>query len=127
MQKEYVLSVDDFKQPKVLKGKEAIATLLVRLLLLQPGTIPDKPEMGVGLVENYRYSMRDKIDDLKLEIQNQISTYLPRYQGVDVAVKLNENNTLSIGIAIDGVLYKYETKEQIDNEDLALASLKAEY
>lgn len=123
MQKEYVLSVNDIKQPKILKGKEAIATLLVRLILLEPGTIPDKPLMGVGL-RNFRYSQKDGVDELRKRISSQISTYLPRYQGAQVTVKLNDNKTLSIGINIDGVLYKYETEELSDNNsDIALANL----
>lgn len=127
MQKEYVLSINDIKQPKVLEGKEAIATLLVRLILLEPGTIPDKPLMGVGL-KSYRYSDKEGVSDLRKRISSQITTYLPRYQGADVTVKLNSNKTLTIGIAIDGVLYKYETEEQSVNEsDIALASLSNEY
>ena len=127
MQKEYVMSINDFKEPKVLKGKEAIATLLVRLILLDPGTIPDKPLMGVGL-KNFRYSDQSGVDELKKRIRSQISTYLPRYQGADVTVKLNKNKTLSIGIQIDGVLYKYETEEQSDNNtDVSLESLSRDY
>lgn len=127
MQKEYVLSINDIKQPKVLEGKEAIATLLVRLILLEPGTIPDKPLMGVGL-KNFRYSDKEGVSQLRKRIISQITTYLPRYQGADITVKLNRNKTLTIGIAIDGVLYKYETEEQSVNEsDIALASLSNEY
>lgn len=127
MQKEYVLSINDIKEPRVLEGKEAIATLLVRLILLEPGTIPDKPMMGVGL-KNYRYSQREGVEDLRKRIHGQITTYLPRYQGADVTVKLNKNNTLTIGIEIDGVLYKYETEEQgVNNSDIALANLNNEY
>ena len=33
--KEYVLSTNSFKKPKVLTGKPAIATLLVRIILLR--------------------------------------------------------------------------------------------
>lgn len=127
MQKEYVLSINDIKEPKVLEGKEAIATLLVRIILLEPGTIPDKPLMGVGL-KRYRYSGPDGVDQLRKEIKSQITTYMPRYQGADVTIKLNDNKTLTIGIAIDGVLYKYETEEQSVNESgIALASLSNEY
>lgn len=122
MVKEYVMSINNFKEPKVLEGQEAIATLLVRLILLQPGTIPDRPNMGVGLVENYRYSDKSGVMELQKRIQQQIGLYLPKFQGAEVNVTLNKNNTLTIGILIDDVLYKYETSEQTDN-DVSLISL----
>ena len=116
MQKEYVLSLNDFKEPKVLEGKAAIATILVRLILLNPGTISDHPLMGVGLVEKYRYSFPDNVLELKKEIKRQIQLYLPRYQGAEVDVLLNKDNTLTIGIQIDDVLYQLETSELMDNQ-----------
>ena len=122
MVKEYVMSINNFKEPKVLEGQEAIATLLVRLILLQPGTIPDRPNMGVGLVENYRYSDKSGVMELQKRIQQQIGLHLPKFQGAEVNVTLNKNNTLTIGILIDDVLYKYETSEQTDN-DVSLISL----
>lgn len=115
MVKEYTLSINDYNEPKVLEGKPAIATLLVRLLLLQPGTIPDRPKMGVGLVENFRYSGKDGVMELQKELEQQIATYLPRYQGANVTVSLNTDNTLTIGIQIDDILYKFETSELSDN------------
>lgn len=122
MQKEYVLSLNNFKEPKVLEGKEAIATLLVRLILLQPGTIQDRPGMGVGLVKNYRYSFEEKISDLRKEIKTQIATYLPTYQGADVDVVLNSDKSITIGIKIDEVLYQFETSELLDN-DISMSDL----
>ena len=122
MTKEHVLSLNNFKEPKILAGKEAIATLLVRLLLLNPGTFPDRPTMGVGLVKNWRYSDKDSISDLRTEISKQIGTFLPKFQGVEVNVELTKQNTLVIGIVVDDTLYKYELNEQSDN-DINLTSL----
>lgn len=116
MQKEYVLSLNDFREPKVLEGKAAIATILVRLILLNPGTMPDRPLMGVGLVEKYRYSFPEDVNELKKEIKRQIQLYLPRYQGAEVDVLLNKDNTLTIGVKIDEVLYQLETSELMDNQ-----------
>ena len=111
MQKEYTLSINDLNEPEVLYGKEAIATILVRLLLLQPGTFPDRPKMGVGLVANYRYSDEEKISELRKEIENQVKTYLPRYQAASVTCILNKDNTLNIGIEVDDVLYQFDTSD----------------
>ena len=56
MSKDFLFSTDNFNQPKVVvEGKEAISTLLESLILLEPGTNPVRPEMGVELVSRYRY------------------------------------------------------------------------
>ena len=55
-EREYLLSVTPLKRPKVLEGEEAIAMDLLRLILLNPGSDPLHPDMGVGII-NYRYAM----------------------------------------------------------------------
>lgn len=115
LEQEMLLSVDSFKKPQVLEGKDAIGILLVRLIQLEPGTISSRPTMGVGLLSNYRYCDEDKALELKDHIRDQISIFLPEYQGVQVAVQLNEGGQLIIEITIDGTLYKYETEQQTED------------
>ena len=125
LEQEMVLSVDSFKKPKVLEGKEAIGILLVRLIQLEPGTIASRPKMGVGLLSNYRYCDEEKALELQDHIKEQIRTYLPEYQGVRVATKLNDNGKLTIDITIDKVLYRYETEQQTsDNRIVGIHSIK---
>ena len=45
--REYLLDVDNFSKPKILTDQQAIAALLTRLILLEPGTNPLFPTMGV--------------------------------------------------------------------------------
>lgn len=85
--RESAFSVDDFKNPKIYKNAEAIATLLTRLLLLEPGTIQSHPEMGVGLMSKYRYGVNGSASDLQASYQRQIDTYLPDFSGARVSVK----------------------------------------
>ncbi len=85
--RESAFSVDDFKNPKIYKNAEAIATLLTRLLLLEPGTIQSHPEMGVGLMSRYRYGVEGSASDLQANYQRQIETYLPDFSGARVSVK----------------------------------------
>ena len=49
--REYLLSMDNFGRSKILTDEEAIAALLTRLILLEPGTNPLMPAMGVGIVK----------------------------------------------------------------------------
>lgn len=115
LEQEMLLSIDSFKKPKVLEGKEAIGTLLVRLIQLEPGTFPSRPKMGVGLLSNYRYCDEDKASELQYHIRDQIRTYLPEYQAVQVSTYLNNSKQLIIDITIDKTLYRYETEQQSDD------------
>ena len=103
---EYVFSVDDFGSPIVLKNSEAIATILTRLLLLEPGTIQSHPDMGVGLVSRYRYSTESDIDNLRDDFRAQIEKYLPQYQGVQVNCFL-QNKVCYINATIDDTIYAF--------------------
>ena len=114
-EQEMLLSVDSFKKPTVLEGKDAIGILLVRLIQLEPGTISSRPKMGVGLLSNYRYCDEDKVLKLQDHIREQIRTYLPEFQTVQVETKLKEDGKLIIDITIDKTLYRYETEQQTDD------------
>lgn len=128
--KEPCLSVDEFNRPKILEGREAISTLLVHLILLEPGTYASHPTMGVGLVSRYRYNDEESLEQLQQDISEQITTYLPEFEAVDVNVYMdprnsvkNVGNEIIIDIQIDGVIYRYETEKQGDNK-IGLIDLK---
>lgn len=112
---ERLLTTDVFKQPKVVTDKEAISVLLIRLILLEPGTFSTRPDMGVGLVSRFRYMDESKLSELKKEIRNQITKYLPMFQAVEVGLSMDQDKQLTIEIQVDDTLYKYETAKQEDN------------
>ena len=102
---EHSFSVDDFENPKVHKDSEAMAILLTRLLLLEPGTIQSHPEMGVGLMSKYRYSVVGAASKLKSDFEAQIEAFLPDYfQGTSINVTQNAGKFL-ITAEIDGSIY----------------------
>ena len=121
--REMLLSVDSFNKPTVLEGKDAIGTLLVRLIQLEPGTFASRPKMGVGLLSNYRYCDEDKANQLQQHIKNQIMTYLPEFQAVQVATKLNPGGKLLIDITIDETIYRYET--EVESDSNAISSIQS--
>lgn len=118
--KEYLLSTNKFQQPKVLVDRDCCAMLLLRLLLLEPGSMPDQPEMGVGIVSHYLHSDIDKIDDLRLDIQTQISKFLPSLIGVSVEIATHEKE-LRIQITVDGVMYSFDTDSS--NNSITISNL----
>ena len=123
---EFSFSVDDFKSPKVYKNPKAVAVLLTRLLLLEPGTIQSHPEMGVGLYSNFMYGMEGTTaSNLKRSIQKQITTYLPDFQSLNVSV-VQKENTLYITIEIDGYVYGFvynADKQTLINDYTKLSEL----
>lgn len=101
--KEFAFSVNDFEEPKDYKNAEAVATLLVRLLLLEPGTIQSHPDMGVGLFSKYAHTT-DKATELRSDFQRQINKYLPQFGGIRIAVQ-QVKKAYIIGAEIQDTVY----------------------
>lgn len=111
--REYLLDTNNFEQPRILEDQQAIAALLTRLILLEPGTNPLFPTMGVGLVSKYRYTTQDKENDLKNDIRNQISTFLPEAQCTNVNLIYNEDKTIDIEITVDNTVFVYQSSKLV--------------
>lgn len=112
--KEYLLSTNEFLEPKVAEGSDAYGILLTRLLLLQPGTNPLHPAMGVGLGPKYRFISEDDIAMLQSRIQEQVNTYLPSdfMNMVKAYVELKPNSKyLQITIFADDTKYVFDTED----------------
>lgn len=108
MANEYVLSLNKFGTPKVLKdtnSDEATQTLITRLILMDPGTIQSHPEMGVGLISKYRFMYVDEIDELRNNIKLQMNKYLPFLQNVTVEVD-TVDNVIRITLFTDSGAYE---------------------
>lgn len=117
---EYTMSINTIKRPKVLKDKDAVYVLLVRLLLLEPGTNQCFPEMGLGLVSKYRYSFANDINKLIIAYKNQINTYLPGLEVIDVLGKV-VNKTLILEVNIDNeIIYPIA----FDTETMEIKDIK---
>ena len=112
--------MNNFKEPKEFSGGEAIFVLIKRLILLNPGTYPNHPLMGVGLVKNWRFREMDDVLPIKQAIQDQIETYLPEYSINNIDVVKKSNNELSIKIEVNNVIFRMETTK---DDDIKLSEL----
>lgn len=106
-QKEYLFSTNEFNEPAVLTEKAAIAILLVRLIMMDPGSDPLHPTMGVG-IRKYRYGFNN-VDELQKEVETQIQTFLPCYQNATVVIIVSPDKTCNIEITINDVVYVYDS------------------
>ena len=80
---ELFLSVNDSDK---LKGMTATAQQICNLLLIEPGTYPSEPLLGIG-IEGEQFELLDsfKLDSLKTKIENQIERYII----TDYDIKIN--------------------------------------
>lgn len=107
--KEYTFGVNKFSRPNSVVGDVAIGTRLMELIMMEPGDDPLHPDMGVGL-KTYRYSI-NTLDKLKDRVENQIATYLPFYQNVNVAIINTPDKICNIEITMNDKLYVYNSDE----------------
>lgn len=122
--KEYLLSTNEYLEPKVIESSDAYGVLLTRLLLLEPGTNPLHPGMGVGLGPKYRFITEDDMPILQSIIQEQVNTYLPSdFLTVTKAyIEIKPNSKyLQITIIADDTKYVFDTENS--NTPIELSDL----
>lgn len=121
--KEYLLSTNEFLEPKVLEGADAYGTLLTRLLLLQPGTNPLHPAMGVGLGPKYRFISETDLADLETRVKDQIHTYMPSefIATTSVSLEIKKSKYLQVVIIADDTKYVFDTEDS--NTPIELSDL----
>lgn len=113
---EYVFTTNVFNKPQVLKNKDAVLTLVTRLILLDPGTIPTIPDAGVGLVKKYRYLSDDNIPELEKNIKEQIEKFLPYFSQVSVVIEIDSTKSLYIHLDLDDNVFVLKSKVSKNNE-----------
>ena len=108
-EREYLFSVNVFNEPVEKTGQHAIALLLVRLILLNPGSDPLHPDMGVG-IQQYRYTM-NTLPELKKRVEDQIATYLPMFNSAKVDLTITPDKMCNINISFDDTVYIYDSHD----------------
>lgn len=120
---EYLIAVNNYKKPKVIKGNKGNYYMILRLMLMEPGTNPLFPLMGLGLRSKSRFANEDQIQELKVKLDQQIEMYLPDLIANNIEMEMDENNQLKITISSDTEEYVYNTNDF----DLDLDTLVEEY
>ena len=106
--KEYSFGVNSFNRPATVSGQNAIGARLMELITMEPGDDPLHPDMGVG-INTFRFGL-ENLEDLRTRVSDQIDTYLPFYQNVDVAIILTPDKVYNIEITIGDTVYTYDSK-----------------
>lgn len=105
--KEYACGINKLKKPITVQGNDAVGTRLMTLFMMEPGDDPLHPDMGLG-IKRYRYSI-DTMDQLEERIEQQIATYLPFYQNVDISIIRTPDKICNIEISIGDTTYVYDS------------------
>lgn len=121
MVSESLLSTSMYNKPMVLKDKDAVAILLLRLLIMTPGTNRQHPEMGVDVRGRYQYASEDEVDELSDEIRLQIDTYLPNFNTSTVDCTVSDK-VLKISINVDGTVFKFSSGNNLSDDEISLNS-----
>ena len=103
---DMLMSLNNFRTPRIIDGQHCVNLKVMRLILLEPGTHPDFPEKGFGLVSRYRYVMQDGLGNMAEELRNHMNQWLPDIRDVNVNMEL-KNGILYLGITCDDVYYEY--------------------
>ena len=108
--KEYLLSTDNFKNPVLKEGNDATGLLIMRLLILDPGTNRRHPSMGIGMLSKL-FSSSSDILNLQENIDSQMNTYMPPdIRPSEIKLTGNKKGFLEIHIVVKDIDYIYETE-----------------
>lgn len=108
--REYLLSINDYKEPSKMEGSAAVGILLVRLIMMDPGSDPLHPTMGLG-IRKYRFGI-NKLEELRSKMQYQLDTFLPCFKNATVNIALTRDKICVIEITIGDTVYVYDTEKQ---------------
>lgn len=106
---EPLLSVDKYYKPLVAKDQNYATLLLVRLILLEPGTFQTHPDCGVGLISKFKYATDVDMSELNSRIKDQIIKYLPQFSLVNVKCELGDDKA-----GEEKVIKIYITSEELN-------------
>ena len=114
---EYLLDVDKRQQPKVFTKYEGDRINAFRLIMLEPGTFPTHPTLGVGLVSRWRFRDVDTIkSSLASTIEAQLKDFMPQLIDPQVTVTIvnnNNKNIINISVRVNGELtYTFKVDEE---------------
>ena len=116
--REHTISLNEFNRPTILLDQDATCLKLVQLILLEKGTFPTRPDMGLGIVSRYRYSSSEDLEQLKADMEEQMTTYLPELIATEIAISESDKE-VKIAIVVDDVVYSLT----FDKETKTLDSL----
>jgi phage baseplate assembly protein W len=91
---ELILAKNIYNTSARREQLEALAQTIQNMMIMETGTYPNQPELGVG-IENYEFEFLDSttLNSLKEKIDNNITKFIPTNITIDFDVDTIKNNT----------------------------------
>lgn len=106
--KEYSFDIDEYGDPKIYTNFEALGAILMRLFMLEPGTLQNNLDCGIGLISKWKYIQEDQKEAFINYATDQISDYINPYMSVNMSVEfLSGKNIMVIFLEIDTRTYQF--------------------
>ena len=109
LRNELFLDFDNFNQPKIKKDNYALAQLILNLLLTEPGTYPDTPELGINIAQyQFEFLNSNITSKIQNKIEKQVDLYIPSNNIQKIIVLVNNNGItnkkeLIIGFSVGSI------------------------
>ena len=102
---ELGFDLDDFNKPISYSGTDAWVHQIMQLCLMDPGTIPSNPTIGIG-ISRYEFLLEDDRRKLCDEINRQVPLFFPDMPFTKVTVEASSESNdviyLLTSFTIDG-------------------------
>ena len=89
---ELGFDLDDFNKPISYSGIDAWVHQIMQLCMLDPGSIPSNPTIGIGITR-YEFLLEDDRRKLCNEINRQVPLFYPDMPFTEVTVEVSQESS----------------------------------
>ena len=89
---ELGFDLDDFNKPISYSGVDAWVHQIMQLCMLDPGSIPSNPTIGIGITR-YEFLLEDDRRKLCNEINRQVPLFYPDMPFTEVTVEVSQESS----------------------------------
>jgi hypothetical protein len=112
MPTEFTLSISDYKEAGRETGAVALAHQLQTLMLMEPGTLPNAPDCGVGIgLFRHEFADESTLSVITARITDQLLRFLPNDMVTDISVQTVDVDGRGKVLAVKFVLDKTKTSD----------------
>lgn len=116
---ELLLEENNFHLMEQYTDKFALAKVIQNILIMEKGTYPNQPELGVGIEDwLFEFLSNEKAMELNNIIKQQISRFIPTTYDVNLTIQSKD-----ITSSMKGLLLKFTFVDEEENEATTIGFL----
>lgn len=115
--RDFSFNTSKYGRCEEYSGTNAVILAIKNILLSRPGNFPFTPNLGLD-IGKYQFSLLDEhtLSSIKTELLQQINTYIPTVNILNIIIDRVEGNENAIGIYVSAM----DNGEQIDSNFVLL-------